>query len=196
MSAHARDAPDPNDDGWTWPPVPHDLNGLPVVESLDDFEKRVTPLGGFQDAKTALKRPNGVRDRDGGEIVLVNAADIEPEPVSWLWHNGLQISVLNLLAGRPAAASPRSPSRGAPPSPAQANGPTDRSAARQGAPSIGAARTASKTRCCRVSSPLAATGSKCPLSKACVPASTGDRSTLRPICRSSPTRSRNSATCG
>ncbi len=103
MSAHARDAPDPNDDGWTWPPVPHDLNGLPVVESLDDFEKRVTPLGGFQDAKTALKRPNGVRDRDGGEIVLVNAADIEPEPVSWLWHNGLQISVLNLLAGRPGS---------------------------------------------------------------------------------------------
>ena len=32
-------------------------------------------------------------------VVLVNAADIEPEPVSWLWHNGLQLGVLNLFAG-------------------------------------------------------------------------------------------------
>ena len=35
------------------------------------------------------------------EIVLVNAADIEPEPVNWLWENGLQRGVLNLIAGRP-----------------------------------------------------------------------------------------------
>src|SRR5208337_2106968 len=36
-----------------------------------------------------------------GEIVLVNAADIEPEPVNWLWPYGLQLGVLNLVAGRP-----------------------------------------------------------------------------------------------
>ena len=36
-----------------------------------------------------------------GEVILVNAADIEPERVNWLWRNGLQLNSLNLLAGRP-----------------------------------------------------------------------------------------------
>jgi putative DNA primase/helicase len=44
-----------------------------------------------------------IEDEDDGEIALINAADIEPEPVNWLWHNGLQVGVLNLLAGRPTA---------------------------------------------------------------------------------------------
>ena len=60
----------------------------------------------------AGERPNGeaaasgprpfapIKGEDGGEIVLVNASDIEPEPVNWLWPNGLQLGVLNLLAGR------------------------------------------------------------------------------------------------
>src|SRR5208283_3261225 len=43
-----------------------------------------------------IKRPR----KDDGEIVLVNATDIEPKAVNWLWPNGLQIGVLNLLAGR------------------------------------------------------------------------------------------------
>ena len=34
--------------------------------------------------------------------MLLNAVDIEPEPVNWLWTNGLQLGVLNLLAGRSA----------------------------------------------------------------------------------------------
>jgi putative DNA primase/helicase len=41
-----------------------------------------------------------VEGKDDGEIVLINGADIEPEPVNWLWRNGLQLGVLNLLAGR------------------------------------------------------------------------------------------------
>ena len=41
-----------------------------------------------------------IKDEDGGEIVLINAASIQPEPVNWLWPNGLQLGVLNLLAGR------------------------------------------------------------------------------------------------
>ena len=35
--------------------------------------------------------------------MLVSAADITPEPVNWLWRNGLQLGVLNLIAGRSSA---------------------------------------------------------------------------------------------
>jgi hypothetical protein len=33
------------------------------------------------------------------EVVLISGADIEPEPVNWLWPNGLQRGAFNLLAG-------------------------------------------------------------------------------------------------
>lgn len=36
-------------------------------------------------------------------VVLVNAASIEPEPVSWLWPNWLQRGVFNLIAGKPGS---------------------------------------------------------------------------------------------
>ena len=60
-------------------------------------------------AKAKTKKRNGseprpfapIQGEDADEIVLVNAADIEPEPVNWLWKNGLQCGVLNLIAGRP-----------------------------------------------------------------------------------------------
>ncbi|HME84819.1 MAG TPA: AAA family ATPase [Roseiarcus sp.] len=40
---------------------------------------------------------------DDGEIVLISAADIEPEPVRWLWRNGLQCGAFNLIAGQSTA---------------------------------------------------------------------------------------------
>lgn len=52
-----------------------------------------------------------MNDNSGGEsgeatdaqIVLISAANIEPKPVRWLWRNGLQCGVFNLLAGQSTA---------------------------------------------------------------------------------------------
>ena len=50
-------------------------------------------------------KPNSKPRKNGGNgennLVLISAADIKPEPVNWLWRNGLQRGVLNLIAGRP-----------------------------------------------------------------------------------------------
>ena len=44
------------------------------------------------------------RERDeGAQLVLISAADIEPVSVSWLWRNGLQCGVFDLLAGQSTA---------------------------------------------------------------------------------------------
>ncbi len=43
-----------------------------------------------------------IQSKVAEEVVLVQAADIEPEPVNWLWKNGLQRGALNLIAGRPS----------------------------------------------------------------------------------------------
>jgi putative DNA primase/helicase len=70
-----------------------------------------------QTPATTARKPNGdahaaaagprlfapIENEDKGELVLVSAADIKPEPVNWLWRNGLQLGVLNLLAGRSSA---------------------------------------------------------------------------------------------
>jgi AAA domain len=37
------------------------------------------------------------------EVVFINGAHIEPQPVRWLWRNHLQRGSLNLLAGKSAA---------------------------------------------------------------------------------------------
>ncbi len=44
-------------------------------------------------------------DEREAELVLINGSDIEPESVSWLWRNGLQLSALNLIAGRSGTAT-------------------------------------------------------------------------------------------
>jgi hypothetical protein len=38
------------------------------------------------------------------KVILVNAADIEPEPVEWLWRDWLQCRAFNLIAGKPGVA--------------------------------------------------------------------------------------------
>jgi hypothetical protein len=40
---------------------------------------------------------------EGAQVVLINAASIEPEQVSWLWRNWLQRGVFNLIAGKPGS---------------------------------------------------------------------------------------------
>jgi putative DNA primase/helicase len=37
------------------------------------------------------------------KLILISGADIEPEPVSWLWRNWLQLGAFNLLAGQSTA---------------------------------------------------------------------------------------------
>jgi putative DNA primase/helicase len=64
-------------------------------------KRRVSNGGGEGEGADSGPRPFApIKGEDDGEIVLVNAADIEPESVNWLWPNGLQLGVLNLLAGR------------------------------------------------------------------------------------------------
>jgi len=56
------------------------------------------PIG--EPKRPAARKGGGGEGKGDGEIMLVNAAEIEPEPINWLWNNGLQVGVLNLLAGR------------------------------------------------------------------------------------------------
>ena len=44
-----------------------------------------------------------IGEADDAQVVLISAADIEPEPVRWLWRNGLQCGAFNLLAGQSTA---------------------------------------------------------------------------------------------
>ena len=62
--------------------------------------KRPKRNGGGEAADSGPRPFAPIEGENNGEVVLVNAADIEPEPVNWLWRNGLQFGVLNLLAGR------------------------------------------------------------------------------------------------
>ncbi|SOY56032.1 AAA family ATPase [Cupriavidus taiwanensis] len=44
-----------------------------------------------------IRRPEPVTDG----VVLVNGADLKPEPVRWLWHSWLALGKLHILAGAP-----------------------------------------------------------------------------------------------
>ena len=61
-------------------------NGNGALAAAGPYDRGATPIG----------------EAKGAHVVLVNGADIEPERVNWLWRNGLQAGVLNLLAGRPS----------------------------------------------------------------------------------------------
>ncbi len=82
----------------------------PPVDPLDDYLTAEEWEARRNGAKAKTKKRNGseprpfapIQGEDADEIVLVNAADIEPEPVNWIWKNGLQLGVLNLIAGRPS----------------------------------------------------------------------------------------------
>jgi putative DNA primase/helicase len=41
-----------------------------------------------------------ISEAKDAQVVLINAADIEPAPVHWLWRYWLQCGVFNLLAGQ------------------------------------------------------------------------------------------------
>jgi len=57
-----------------------------------------------REPKPKRRRKEEMNDRhpqtDEPEVRLVSAADIEPEPVEWLWPGYLQCGALNLLAGQ------------------------------------------------------------------------------------------------
>jgi hypothetical protein len=50
-------------------------------------------------AKPSDRGAPPIGESSDAEVVLISGADIEPEPVDWLWPNGLQRRVFNLLAG-------------------------------------------------------------------------------------------------
>jgi putative DNA primase/helicase len=50
-----------------------------------------------------LGRRRFTQQNHGDGVLLISAADIRPEPVNWLWQNGLQSGVFNLLAGQSTA---------------------------------------------------------------------------------------------
>ncbi len=154
--------------------------------------KRVKPNGGGDSGPRPFAPIGG---EDEGEIVLISAADIKPEAVNWLWPNGLQLGVLNLLAGRSASGkstialswSATITSGGQWPD-GQTGDPA-RVVYWSGEDGI------KDTLLPRF---IAAGGDrgKCPLSEACAPTRANGRLIPRPTCRSSPARSRSSATCG
>ena len=45
----------PDGQPWTCPPGPVDADGLPMIESVEDFERRVTPPGGFDSLRPAQR---------------------------------------------------------------------------------------------------------------------------------------------
>ena len=49
------------------------------------------------------RAPPPIGEAKDAQIVLISAADIKPKPVNWLWRNGLQCGVFNLLAGQSTA---------------------------------------------------------------------------------------------
>lgn len=44
-----------------------------------------------------IRKPEQVRDG----VILINGADLKPEPVRWLWHDWLALGKLHILAGAP-----------------------------------------------------------------------------------------------
>jgi putative DNA primase/helicase len=94
----------------------YDKDGQLLCNSLVADGKTI-PHGAFaaefqrlhKEAMGADRRRNGAiregqevkrQDEPPDDIVLISAANIEPKPVNWLWRNGLQCGVFNLLAGQ------------------------------------------------------------------------------------------------
>ena len=88
--------------------------GAPAPEGDDTFDRIVAEARASRTrAEAKRKRAKAKSERDEGappigeakdaQVVLISAADIEPKPVNWLWRNGLQCGVFNLLAGQSTA---------------------------------------------------------------------------------------------
>ena len=116
-----------------------DLLSDEEVAELKGEGDRVAPPNGEGDYGDFRAPPIG--EAKDARIVLVNAADIEPEPIVWLWRYWLQCGVFNLSPVNRPPANRLSRCRGAPPSPTAASGRTGKRPSRA-ASSIGAARTA------------------------------------------------------
>lgn len=67
--------------------------------NMDDYNHMASALDErtfpelLQDVQTAAEYPDGV--------ILVNGADLKPEPIRWLWPNWLALGKLHILAGAP-----------------------------------------------------------------------------------------------
>ena len=120
----------------------------------------------------------------GEQVILINAADIEPEQVNWLWRNGLQCGAFNLLAGQSTAGKSTIALSFAATVTSGGQWPDGQAAANRAASSSGAARTASRTRSCRAFWRRAASGPTCTSSKACATADGSGPSIQPPTCRS------------
>jgi hypothetical protein len=86
-----------SDDDYFEENFPDELRSIRERKGRPRKNYRKPPNGDGAEQWTRGAPPIGENE---GEIVLMSAADIKPEPVNWLWDNGLQLGVLNLLAGR------------------------------------------------------------------------------------------------
>jgi putative DNA primase/helicase len=76
-----------------------------VARSFADAEEIKTRAQGDRaDEEPPDRGAPPIGEAEAPRVVLVNAASIEPEPVSWLWRYWLQRNVFNLIAGKPGGA--------------------------------------------------------------------------------------------
>ncbi len=75
-----------------------------VAEAVKAKRKRAeAKSGGVQAQAPPDRGAPQIGEAKDARVVLINAADVEPAPVNWLWPNWLQCAVFNLLAGQSTA---------------------------------------------------------------------------------------------
>jgi hypothetical protein len=155
---------------------------------VNDYAQRE----GF-DALEALLHSTREPVADG--VVLRNAADLTPQPVSWLWRDWLALGKLHILAGAPGQGKTTIALARQQPSALADDGQTARevSAAMS---SSGRAKTTRPIRCCLGSSRLVRKGAGCTSSLVLAPTASCSPSTQPPTWSISPRRQRASAMCG
>lgn len=72
-------------------------------EHATDFNDlhRFEGLSAVKDCIDAVVSHPWTSDRDADGVILVNGADLTPEPVQWLWRDWLALGKLHILAGAP-----------------------------------------------------------------------------------------------
>ena len=64
-----------------------------------DYEQIASKLDADSGTAGQSESEANINPLDG--VVLVNGADLTPEPVRWLWNNWLALGKLHILAGAP-----------------------------------------------------------------------------------------------
>ncbi len=74
-----------------------------IEGSAAKLDAAIANAGGMSPPSRALPKAGGTKDaRDSAHsVVLVNGADLKPEPIRWLWLHWLALGKLHILAGAP-----------------------------------------------------------------------------------------------